>query len=60
MSKNLKEMYRQVVKDEFPDTLKMSFGDTELVYRRHSWTIEGEAKGLRYGKTRISPPLCMN
>ncbi len=55
MSKNLKEMYRQVVKDKFPDTLKMSFGDTELVYRRRSWTIDGEEKGLRYGENPDQP-----
>ena len=55
MSKNLKDMYRKVVKDEFPATMKLSFGDTELVYRRRSWNIEGEDRGLRYGENPDQP-----
>ncbi len=55
MSTDLKDMYKQVVKDAFPDTLKMAFGDAELVYRRRSWNIDGEEKGLRYGENPDQP-----
>ena len=51
----LKKMYSAVVQDAFPDTLRMDFGDTCLVYRRRSWNIGGEQKGLRYGKNPDHP-----
>ena len=54
MSGDLKKMYRTVMDDHFPATMKISFGDAELVYRKRSWKIpeKGELieKGLRYGE----------
>jgi phosphoribosylaminoimidazolecarboxamide formyltransferase / IMP cyclohydrolase len=55
MTGDLKKMYRTVMDDHFPSTMKISFGDEELVYRKRTWKIAGEngeliEKGLRYGE----------
>ena len=56
MAEDLKKMYRTVMEDHFPDSLRMSFGDQELVYRKRTWkfpdakTGELIEKGLRYGE----------
>jgi len=55
MAEDLKRMYRQIVKDHFPPRMEIAFvGDDDrrqvLFYERVSWTIEGEARGLRYGE----------
>ena len=54
MSK-LKDMYSSVLRDAFPETLRMEFGDARLAYRRRSWEIDGEKKGLRYGENPDQP-----
>lgn len=56
MTQDLKKMYRTVMEDHFPDSLRISFGDQELVYHKRSWKFpddkSGELieKGLRYGE----------
>ncbi|MEN6438385.1 MAG: IMP cyclohydrolase [Syntrophobacter sp.] len=56
MAEDLKKMYRTVMEDHFPDSLRITFGDQELVYRKRSWkfpdgkTGELIEKGLRYGE----------
>ncbi len=55
MSQDLKKMYRTVMEDHFPGSLRLVFGDQELVYRKRSWKFpdsSGELieKGLRYGE----------
>lgn len=56
MAEDLKKMYRTVMEDHFPDSLRMAFGDQELVYRKRTWKFpdakSGELieKGLRYGE----------
>ncbi len=56
MAEDLKKMYRTVMEDHFPDSLRMSFGDQELVYRKRSWKFPDDKtgelieKGLRYGE----------
>ena len=52
---DLKKMYRTVMADHFPSTLKISFDDQTLVYRKRTWKLpqkDGilEEKGLRYGE----------
>ncbi len=54
MSK-LKDMYRSIVQDAFPEEVSVSFGESRLVYRRRSWDIGGEQKGLRYGENPDQP-----
>jgi len=51
----LKKMYSQIVPDAFPDTLKISLGDTELVYNKRTWDMDGEIRGLRYGENPDQP-----
>ncbi|MHC1727558.1 MAG: IMP cyclohydrolase [Syntrophobacteraceae bacterium] len=56
MAEDLKKMYRTMMEDHFPDSLRMSFGDQELVYKKRSWKFPDEKtnelieKGLRYGE----------
>lgn len=56
MAEDLKKMYRTVMEDHFPDSMRIIFGDSELVYRKRSWkfpddkTGEVIEKGLRYGE----------
>ena len=54
MAEDLKTMYRTIVKDHFPPRMEIAFVDDDrrqtLFYERVSWTIDGEAKGLRYGE----------
>ncbi len=52
---NLKDMYRTINADSFPEDLKIVLGQTELVYKKRSWTIGGETKGLRYGENPDQP-----
>jgi len=56
MAEDLKKMYRTVMEDHFPESLRVSFGDQELLYRKRSWKFPDEKsgelieKGLRYGE----------
>jgi len=55
MAEDLKKMYRTIVKDHFPPRMEIAFVDEDdkrqtLFYERVAWTIDGEAKGLRYGE----------
>lgn len=52
---DLKKMYSQIVADEFPDTLKLSLGNTEITYKKRTWDMEGEIRGLRYGENPDQP-----
>jgi phosphoribosylaminoimidazolecarboxamide formyltransferase/IMP cyclohydrolase len=52
---DLKKMYRTVMADHFPATLKISFDDQTLIFRKRTWKLpqaDGtwEEKGLRYGE----------
>jgi phosphoribosylaminoimidazolecarboxamide formyltransferase/IMP cyclohydrolase len=48
-------MYRTIVRDDFPETITVEFGDARIVYRRRSWEIDGERRGLRYGENPDQP-----
>jgi len=56
MAEDLKKMYRTLMEDHFPDSLRITFGDQELVYRKRSWKFPDDKtgelieKGLRYGE----------
>jgi len=54
MSGDLKEMYRTIMEDHFPERMSVTFGkDAEartLVYEKVSWVIDGVRTGLRYGE----------
>ncbi len=52
---NLKDMYKKVQKDAFPDTMTITLGDETLVYKKRTWNIDNEEKGLRYGENPDQP-----
>ncbi|MDR1946107.1 MAG: IMP cyclohydrolase [Desulfovibrio sp.] len=54
MSK-VQEMYKTIAADDFPDTIALEFGDSRISYRRRSWNIGGEQRGLRYGENPDQP-----
>jgi phosphoribosylaminoimidazolecarboxamide formyltransferase/IMP cyclohydrolase len=52
----LKEMYRTVMDDHFPEAMTIAFGEQILTYRKRAWKIPDDKtgelieKGLRYGE----------
>ncbi len=52
----LKQIYRRIMDDHFPDEMTITFGSQKLVYRKRTWKIPDEKsgelieKGLRYGE----------
>ncbi len=52
---DLKQMYKQMQKDSFPDTMRIILGDETLVYEKRTWNIDNEKKGLRYGENPDQP-----
>ncbi len=53
--KELKRMYHSILKDPFPREMHITIGDQELVYKKRTWVIGGEEKGLRYGENPDQP-----
>ena len=51
----LKDMYRTVVGDPFPESMTIQLGETTLRYVRRTWNFDGEVKGLRYGENPDQP-----
>ncbi|OPY70560.1 MAG: Bifunctional purine biosynthesis protein PurH [Syntrophorhabdaceae bacterium PtaU1.Bin034] len=57
----IKEMYKKVVKDKFPDTIKIDMGGQVLEYRKKVWSIYDAdenadvERGLRYGENPDQP-----
>ncbi len=51
----LKDMYKTLQEDVFPDTLTIELGSERLRYRKRVWTLDGEEKGLRYGENPDQP-----
>jgi phosphoribosylaminoimidazolecarboxamide formyltransferase/IMP cyclohydrolase len=52
---DLKKMYHTMQDDPFPAELRLILGETEMVFRKRTWTIDGEVKGLRYGENPDQP-----
>jgi phosphoribosylaminoimidazolecarboxamide formyltransferase/IMP cyclohydrolase len=52
----LKQIYKRIMDDHFPEEMTITFGDQRLVYRKRTWRIPDERtgelidKGLRYGE----------
>jgi phosphoribosylaminoimidazolecarboxamide formyltransferase / IMP cyclohydrolase len=57
----IKEMYKKVVKDKFPETIKIDMGGQVLEYRKKTWNIyDADEKteverGIRYGENPDQP-----
>jgi phosphoribosylaminoimidazolecarboxamide formyltransferase/IMP cyclohydrolase len=53
---DIKGMYKKVVKDSFPNTIKIEMGGEVLIYKKKVWSIyDADEKcnverGLRYGE----------
>ncbi len=52
---DLKKMYSQIVADDFPETLKITLGEKEICYKKRTWDMGGEIRGLRYGENPDQP-----
>ncbi len=52
---DLKQMYKKVQSDPFPEEMRLQFGQQELFFCKRSWKINGEKKGLRYGENPDQP-----
>lgn len=52
---DLKKMYTTLLGDSFPEDLRITLGDQELVYKKRTWNIGGEVRGLRYGENPDQP-----
>lgn len=56
MADNIKDMYRKIVPDSFPDEIEIRFGDQTLLYKKRKWVIKDPdsgaliERGLRYGE----------
>ena len=55
MVRDIKNMYREIQKDPFPETMSLRMGDQELSFRKKTWEVQGEEKGLRYGENPDQP-----
>ncbi|MFP4396708.1 MAG: IMP cyclohydrolase [Desulfonatronovibrio sp.] len=53
--KNLKNMYKDIQKDPFPQEMSIELGDQKIRFQKKSWTIDGQQKGLRYGENPDQP-----
>ncbi|MCF8086366.1 MAG: IMP cyclohydrolase [Desulfohalobiaceae bacterium] len=53
--KDLKKMYRSQQSDPFPGEIHLTVGDQELIFKKRTWSIQGEEKGLRYGENPNQP-----
>lgn len=53
---DLKQMYKTIIGDHFPNEMRISFGNTTLLYRKRTWTFPNEKtgqleeRGVRYGE----------
>jgi len=52
---DLKKMYSTLLHDSFPEDLRIILGGQELVYKKRTWNIGGEVRGLRYGENPDQP-----
>ncbi|HBL24682.1 MAG TPA: IMP cyclohydrolase [Deltaproteobacteria bacterium] len=58
---DIKGMYKKIVKDNFPDTIKIDLGGQVLIYKKKVWNIfDADEKcdverGLRYGENPDQP-----
>jgi phosphoribosylaminoimidazolecarboxamide formyltransferase/IMP cyclohydrolase len=52
--KDLKQAYKTVMDDNFPEDLSINFGGQTLIYKKRTWKIDEDGtvikKGLRYGE----------
>ncbi len=59
-NQKLSEIYKQVVQENFPETMEIIFRDASgkadtLLFKKVTWNVDGETKGLRYGENPDQP-----
>lgn len=47
---DLRKDYFKIIEDDFPGEIKITLGETELVYKKRNWEIGETRQGLRYGE----------
>ncbi|WP_147821007.1 IMP cyclohydrolase [Salidesulfovibrio onnuriiensis] len=52
---DLKNMYKTLQQDPFPEEMTLRLGEQEMVFKKRTWEIDGETKGLRYGENPDQP-----
>jgi phosphoribosylaminoimidazolecarboxamide formyltransferase / IMP cyclohydrolase len=52
---DLKNMYKDILKDPFPQEMSVRLGNQEITFKKRTWMIEDEEKGLRYGENPDQP-----
>lgn len=52
---DLKKMYRTLQQDPFPEEMTIELGGQKMSFRKRTWEIDGETKGLRYGENPDQP-----
>lgn len=48
--KRLRQIYHRIIKDNFPEEIRISFNGQTLIYHKRTWQVKGERRGLRYGE----------
>ena len=48
--KDLKQMYKTILGDQFPLELRISFGDQALIYRKRTWKIKNSTQPENWKK----------
>ena len=51
----LKDMYKTIQTDIFPEDLSLRLGGEELRFKKRVWHLDGETLGLRYGENPDQP-----
>ncbi|GAB7023289.1 IMP cyclohydrolase [Salidesulfovibrio brasiliensis] len=52
---DLKKMYRTLQQDPFPEEMTIELGGQKVRFKKRTWEIDGESKGLRYGENPDQP-----
>jgi phosphoribosylaminoimidazolecarboxamide formyltransferase/IMP cyclohydrolase len=52
---DLKKMYTTIQEDPFPEHMTITLGGQTLTFKKRTWTIDGQVKGLRYGENPDQP-----
>lgn len=52
---DLKNMYKTLQQDPFPGEVTLTVGEQKMTFKKRTWEIEGESKGLRYGENPDQP-----
>lgn len=59
MSRDLKQLYRTMAGDPFPERMELAFvwddRRSTLIYEKVTWVVDGERRGLRYGENPGQP-----